>query len=141
MPNQHILISGPTITKDEDLVNKLTKIAEVLRNSQNSRIEAILKKHEVDLILVEILKEAAFELKFIKNIKSNFPSVAIIFINGDRELMAEAFSHGVNDAFRKPYKSSLVVERVKAVLGGLNHMYLSKKSEEKARLNSLSNNE
>ncbi len=128
MSNQHILISGPTITKDEDLVNKLTKIAEVLRNSQNSRIEAILKKHEVDLILVEILKEAASELKLIKNIKNAFPGVAIILIDGDRELMARAFSYGVKDAFRKPYKSSLVVERVKAVLGGLNHTHLSKKN-------------
>ena len=126
MSNQHILISGPTITKDEDLVNKLTKIAEVLRNPQNSKIEAILRKHEVDLILVEILKETASELKLIKNIKSDFPSVAIILIDGDRELMAQAFSYGAKDAFRKPYKTSLVAERVKAVLGGLNHTYLSK---------------
>ena len=133
MPNQHILISGPTITKDEDLVNKLTKIAEVLRNSQNSRIEAILKKHEVDLILVEILKEAASELKLIKNIKRGFPGVAIILIDGDRELIAQAFSYGAKDTFRKPYKTSLVAERVKAVLGGLNHTHLSKKSERNSK--------
>ena len=117
MSNSSILVSGPTIAKDEDLVNKLTKIAEVLRNLQNSKIEAILRKHEVDLILVEILKETASELKLIKNIKSGFPSVAIILIDGDRELMAEAFSYGAKDAFRKPYKSSLVVERVRAILG------------------------
>ncbi len=117
MSNSSILVSGPTIAKDEDLVNKLTKIAEVLRNLQNSKIEAILRKHEVDLILVEILKETASELKLIENIKSGFPSVAIILIDGDRELMAEAFSYGVKDAFRKPYKSSLVVERVRAILG------------------------
>lgn len=133
MSNSSILVSGPTIAKDEDLVNKLTKIAEVLRNLQNSKIEAILRKHEVDLILVEILKETASELKLIKNIKSGFPSVAIILIDGDRELMAEAFSYGAKDAFRKPYKSSLVVERVKAVLGGLNHTHLSKKAERKSK--------
>lgn len=119
MSNQHILISGPTITKDEDLVNKLTKIAGVLRNAQNSKIEAILRKHEVDLIIVEILKESASELKLIKKIKSGFPSVAIILIDGDRELMAQAFSYGAKDAFRKPYNSSLVAERVKAIWGSL----------------------
>ncbi len=131
MSNSSILVSGPTIAKDEDLVNKLTKIAEVLRTSQNSRIEAILKKHEVDLILVEIIKEALSDLKVIKKVKNHFPEVAIILIDGNRELMAEAFSYGVKDAFRKPYKSSLVVERVKAVLSGLNQIHLLKKIERK----------
>ena len=116
MSNSSILVSGPTIAKDEDLVNKLTKIAEVLRNLQNSKIEAILRKHEVDLILVEILMEAASELKVIKTIKNHFPKVAIILIDGDSELMAQAFSYGAKDAFRKPYKSPLLVERVKAIL-------------------------
>jgi len=133
MSNSSILVSGPTIAKDEDLVNKLTKIAEVLRTSQNSRIEAILKKHEVDLILVEIIKEALSDLKVIKKVKNHFPEVAIILIDGNRELMAEAFSYGVKDAFRKPYKSSLVVERVKAVLSGLNQIHLLKKIERKSK--------
>ncbi len=128
-----ILISGPTIATDVDLVTRLRGVAHVLKSSQNSRIESIITNEKVSLILVEILKEASSDLKVIKKIKNHFPGVAIILIDGDRELMAEAFSYGVKDAFRKPYKSSLVAERVKAVLGGLNHTYLSKKSERKSK--------
>ena len=112
-----ILISGATIATDVDLVTRLRGVAHVLKSSQNSRIEAIITNEKVSLILVEILKEASSDLKVIKKVKNNFPEVAIILIDGDRELMAEAFSYGVKDAFRKPYKNSLVVERVEAILG------------------------
>lgn len=120
MSNSSILVSGPTIAKDEELVNKLQSIAVVLKNSQNTKIETILKDQKVDLILFEMLEETASELRLIKKIKTGFPNIAIILINGDREFMAEAFSYGVKDAFRKPYKCSLIAERVNAILQEVN---------------------
>lgn len=128
MLKPQILISGPTISTDVDLVTRLQGVAHVLKSSQNSRIEALIKDEKVALILVEILKEAFSDLKVIKRVKNNFPEVAILLIDGDRELMAEAFSYGVKDAFRKPYESSLVVERVKAVLGGIKSYTITKKA-------------
>ncbi|MFQ5709434.1 MAG: hypothetical protein ACE5HO_18405 [bacterium] len=121
MSNPHILVSGPTIAADEDLINKLQKIAVVLKNPQNSRIESILENQRVDLILFELLRETASETKMVKKIKKLFPNTAIVLIDGDRELLAEALSCGAKDAFRKPYKSSLIVERVKAILAESNN--------------------
>ena len=117
MENHCILISGPAITKDNRLVSELQKSGAVVKNSTNSQIDAIISKQNVDLILFEFSKKSAAELKMIKAVKSRFPDLAIILIDGERELMAEAFSYGVKDAFKKPYKSSLIVERVKALLG------------------------
>ncbi len=117
MSNRCILVSGSTIAKDKELASELQKCGRVLKNLHNFRIESILRKQNVDLVLFELIKETASEINMVKKIKKLFPSTAIILIDGDRELMAQAFSYGAKDAFRKPYKSSLVVERVKAVLG------------------------
>ncbi|MFQ5754101.1 MAG: response regulator transcription factor [bacterium] len=87
-----------------------------MQNKDNTQIESILSNQNVDLIILEIIKKNASELEMIKKVKITFPKIAIILIDGDRELMAEAFANGVNDAFRKPYKSSLIVERVNALL-------------------------
>ncbi len=114
----HILLSGPTVATDEFLAGELEKTAVVLRNFDNSGIESIIGKQKVELILFEILKEKASELEIIKKIKIGFPNVEIVLIDGDgdRELLAEAFSYGIKDAFRKPYKCSLIIERVNALL-------------------------
>ncbi|MFQ5865746.1 MAG: hypothetical protein ACE5IW_11010 [bacterium] len=119
MENHCIVISGSTIAMDDELTNELQKCGVVLKNSNNSRIESIIRNRNVDLILFEISQKSGAEVQMIKKIKKGCPNLAIILIDGDRELMAEAFSYGVKDAFRKPYKSSLIVERVNALLGGM----------------------
>ncbi len=90
----------------------------ILTNTENALTRSIVGSETVDLILFEISKNNASELKIIKKIKTDFPEMTILLIdgNGDSELTAEAFSCGVRDAFRKPYKGSLIAERVNAIL-------------------------
>ncbi len=119
MEKHCVLVSGPTVAIDEELVDELQKSAKVLKNTDNNQVEAIISERKVDLILLEISKDHSSEVEIIKNVKSRYPNIEIILIDGnkDRELTAKAFSYGAKDAFRKPYKSPLIVERVNAILG------------------------
>ena len=113
-----ILLSGSTASNDKELIAELRKNALVLKNSDNDQIESILKTHKIDLILFEITKKNHSDVEVIKNIKNQFPNIPIILIdgNGDREVMVKAFDYGIKDAFKKPYKYYLIVERVLALL-------------------------
>lgn len=115
---QCILISGPTIALDVELVSQLQKTATVLTNLENGKIESIIAHSRVDLILLEVEKENRSEIEIIKNIKLLYPDIKIIPIGTetDRDLIAKAFEYGARDAFRKPYKIALIVDRVKALL-------------------------
>mgnify|MGYP001088952571 CR=1 FL=1 len=119
MKKHCILVSGSTVAIDEELVDELQKSAKVLKNTDNNQVEAIISERKVDLILFEISKDHFSEVEIIKSVKTRFPNIEILLINGnqDRELTAKAFSYGAKDAFRKPYKSPLIVERVNALLG------------------------
>jgi PleD family two-component response regulator len=118
MKKKCVLISGPTIAGDPQLGAGIQKSAVVLKNSDNQQIVSILKSRKVELILFEIVKENLLDIDLIKNIKSKFPEILILLIdgNGNRNLIATAFEYGVKDAFRKPYRYDLIEERVKGLL-------------------------
>ncbi|MBV6506427.1 MAG: hypothetical protein ILNGONEN_02004 [Syntrophorhabdaceae bacterium] len=112
------LLSGPTIAHDEKLKNELEEFAVVLSSCDNRQIESILNDNKVDLIILEIPNANLQEIEVIKIVKTRFPDTEIILVdgNGDQELIAHAFAFGVKDAFRKPYKTSLIVERANAFM-------------------------
>lgn len=116
-----VLQSGPSLVADKELFHKLQEIADVFKNLENSQIEAILSEKKVDLILLEISKDHISDVEIIKGLKSQYPKINIILIDGDgdREVIAQAFNYGARDAFRKPYNSTLIVERVNTLLRGL----------------------
>jgi len=118
MKKKCVLISGQTVVSDKELENGLKKSAVILTNSDNSSIESIIKNQKVDLILFEMSQSNESDIAIIKNIKDSFPQIKILFIdgNGDPELIAKAFHFGAQDAFHKPYKCDLIVERVDALL-------------------------
>ncbi len=113
-----VLISGLTIAIDKKLGDELQKSAVVLKNQDNPQIESITTDKKVDLILLEISKANPSEVEIIKTIKSRHPRIEILLVDGDgdREVIARAFEYGAKDAFRKPYKRALIVERVRALI-------------------------
>ncbi len=116
MLKPYVLISGPTISADEELINALEKTTVVLREKDNRKIQTFLENKKIDMILLEPSGEQSQKIEIIKNIKHQFHDVKIILINGDRELFVKAFSFGVKDAFHKPYRRQMLVERVSALL-------------------------
>lgn len=122
MKNRCVLMSGRSLSSDETLDRALQKIAVVVKNPENSQVESMMATRPVDLLIFEITKEPPAELELIKRIKKQFPNTVIIVIDGDadREVIAQAFAYGAKDAFRKPYKRALIVERVKALLNRMS---------------------
>ena len=118
MNKKCVLISGPTIAGDPKLGTEIQKNAIVLKNSDNQQILSILKNQKVELILFEIVNEYLSDIDLIKDIKTKFPEILILLIdgNGNRNLIAKAFQYGAKDAFRKPYKYDLIEERVRVLL-------------------------
>ena len=122
MKKRRVLISGHSLSFDEELYGALQKIVTVLKISDNHWLEALLAYKPVDLVIIEISKENSADLELIKRIKNQFPNTVIILIDGDnsREVIARAFSYGVKDAFRKPYDYALIVERVQSLLSRMS---------------------
>jgi DNA-binding NarL/FixJ family response regulator len=118
MAKNCVLLSGPTISHDEKLKKELEEFAVVLTSDDNSQIESILRENKVDLIILEMSNANLHEIEVIKIVKTKFPNTEIILVDGgaNQEIVAQAFAFGVKDAFRKPYKTSLIVERANALL-------------------------
>ena len=111
-----VLVSGPLISKDNDLIKMLKKAVLVLANSKNRQIMACLAEYTIDAILLEISENAPEEISLIEEIKKHSQHTKIIVINGDRDLFVKAYKLGAKDVFRKPYRREMVAERVIAVL-------------------------
>ncbi len=118
MDKANILISGPTIARDEFLLKELRNIATVTRNADNSCVPSVLEQKPFDLLLLEVPVRNRDEIEMIREIKHGNPRLEIILIDGsgDSERVAQAFAYGIRDAFRAPYKWELIVERVEALL-------------------------
>ena len=115
-------MSGYSLCGDKALYEALQNIAVVVKSSENSQVESIMIKRPVELAIIEISQENSTEVDLIKHIKHQFPNTIIIVLDGDqdREVIAKAFSYGAKDAFRKPYKRALIVERVQALLSRMS---------------------
>ena len=112
-----VLVSGETVSADKKLIAALRKKVRVKCNSDHRNILTILAKTEIRIILLELSEaHSAAELESIRVIKTQFPSVEIVIINGDMQLIATAFNLGARDAFRRPYRRELIVERLVALL-------------------------
>ena len=118
MSKSCVIISGQTIVLDHLLFQGLCRFAEVIHNANNRLLPAILDKHRIDLILFELTCADLAEVKLILQLKNKFPLIEIVLLDDcdDSDLRAQAFAFGVRDAFRKPYKIDLIVERVQALL-------------------------
>lgn len=121
MKNQHVLISGPAIAADEELIHEIEKTATASTNFDNQRLITIIAEKQVDLLLLEVPRCTLSQIQIIAQIRRRYPNLPILLVdgNGDRELIAAALGNGVNDAFRKPYKICLIVERVRTFLNDL----------------------
>jgi len=134
MKNRCVLLSGPAVADDEDLDIGLQNYAVVFKNPDNNRLETISSEKKIDLILLELLDEHPAETEVIKKIKARHPHLEIIVIAGasDSEMLAKAFECGAKDAFRKPYKTALIVERIAALLYHQEHVGMQLTDEDEA---------
>lgn len=113
-----ILLYGSSIINDDILVSGLKKYARILKHNPCSKILKKIYKGDIDLMVMEISDNNNLEFEILKEFKKNYPCIRILLINGKGNLniLAEAFHLGITDAFKKPYKRELLIERVQALL-------------------------
>jgi len=117
MENRSILISGPALAKDRDLRRELSKANAITLNADNRLLANILGGNKIDLILLEISSEGLADLDLLKMIKSSFPNTLVVILNGgSRCVRGKAFQQGAKDVFRRPYKITVIAERINALL-------------------------
>lgn len=118
MSKRYVLLSGRSVAADDDLYEALQRTVQVIKNLENNWIESILRQQPVDLVIMEVSESKLNEIEIIRKIKQNFPETEFIVIGDDKDqpAIAAAFAQGAKDAFRRPYKTNLIVERVQALL-------------------------
>jgi DNA-binding NarL/FixJ family response regulator len=118
MEKYKILLSGPTISQNEILINSLSTYVSVIENQNYNLIESQIESFQIDLLVLEISNHEKFEVELIKKVKTHFPNIKIIIINGkkDQRFIAKAIAFGANDVYRQPCNVPLLVEKVYALL-------------------------
>lgn len=119
MPNPRVLIHGPNISTDATLVKRLGGAVEPLGGLPPRKLETALReRHNTTILLLEIEDAESFDLPILAMIRREFPEIYIILVDGsgDRKLLAKAFALGIKDAFPKPVKRDLLVERINILL-------------------------
>jgi len=83
-----------------------------------SSVMDVVQKNKIKLLVIEMTKRKS-SIQLIKELKSRFPQLVVLLIDdmNDQQFLASAFQLGVKDAFHKPCKIDLLVERVTALLG------------------------
>ena len=81
-------------------------------------IETQIESFHINLLVLEISNHEKFEIELIDRIKTHFPNIKIIIINGkkDQRFIAKAIALGANDVYRQPCNVPLLVEKIHALL-------------------------
>lgn len=116
MKRKCVLLYGPTLYKDKELQRKLRQSYSLITEQDETQIEKMLKSHKVDLLLMELENDKTEIVDLINDTKVRLPGIQIVVINGNQSLISKAFQNGVKDAFRKPYKVELVLERISILI-------------------------
>ena len=118
MEKYKILLSGPTISQNKILIKSLSTYLAVFENENNNQIESQIQSFHIDLLVLELSAQAKFEIELIDSIKTHFPNIKIILVNGkkDQRFIAKAIALGANDIYRQPCNIPLLVEKVHALL-------------------------
>jgi DNA-binding NarL/FixJ family response regulator len=118
MEKHRILLSGPTVSQNKILIKSLSTYVSVFENENYNLIETHIQSFQIDLLILEISTHEKFEIELIRRIKTHFPNIKIIIINGkkDQRFIAKAIALGANDIYRQPCNVPLLVEKVHALL-------------------------
>jgi len=118
MEKYKILLSGPTISQNKILIKSLSTYLAVFENENNNQIESQIQSFHIDLLVLELSAQAKFEIELIESIKTHFPNIKIILVNGkkDQRFIAKAIALGANDVYRQPCNIPLLVEKVHTLL-------------------------
>lgn len=117
MKKPNILLIGPKINSDTKLHKQLETVARVLLAEDAATVKHFVQSNKIKLLVIE-KNNSRKTILLIEELKNSYPQLVILLIDDmrDQQFLATAFQLGVKDAFHKPYKIDLLVERVSVLL-------------------------
>ncbi len=120
-----VLISGPTVAANDELINEFQKNSIVLKDEDYSRIRSIIeddKDKGVDLIFLEIPRNDPSKVKYVDRVKKKHSKIKVVVMNGDNLTIIKAFKYKATEAFRiEEYEKfiKIIVQRVNIILNNM----------------------
>lgn len=120
MLKKTIILFGPGIIRDKELLSELEFIASLRTTADIEQLMSDIDHHEPDILLFEMIAETIQHLPAIKKIRSTHAPVKTLIFSRieDRAHVATAISYGACEVFHQPYRLDLRVERITALLSG-----------------------
>lgn len=106
---------------DEELTALTGKILErkgydVICCTDIRRVQTLIERENVRLVIADIEAEESERLEFCKAVKSMRKPPKLLFIGKSGEEESRALNAGVDDWLKKPYKTSVFLARISALL-------------------------
>ena len=121
----NILLCGTKLAQDKTLAKMLTPKADVSLLRDISQLETTVRESNIALVVVELSKSWKNDLAAVHSLKTSFPHVLVVIVNGggSKETVIQSFRSGGVDFFKKPYNKKLLAERVDALTKKRNASY------------------
>lgn len=117
MKQRQVLITllGAELSRNQALLEELKARHFIIQHSDHFLEELV---ENVTLTVVEFTESAIADLSWLKKMKSEYPSVKFIVVDGDHspDTVALAFCYGAADFFKKPLNEHLLSERIAALV-------------------------
>ncbi|NOH61195.1 response regulator transcription factor [Vibrio sp. RE88] len=123
MPSSKVLvIDSQPLMRDsiEHLVISVIEHAQVFQSGSTTSALALIRDHEINLIILEINLEASDGFEFIKRIKAHGYSGKVLFFSGSKHTMFSqaAFKLGADGYLSKLESSKVIKEAILAISQG-----------------------
>ena len=117
MKQRQVLISllGTELSRNQALLEELKAYQFIIQHSDHF-LEELIK--DVTLTVVEFTESTVADLSWLRQMKSEYPSVKFIVVDVDYspDTVAMAFCYGAADFFKKPLNEHLLSERIAALV-------------------------
>jgi signal transduction histidine kinase len=91
---------------------------DVLNTASALNVEQIIKEHCPEIVLLDYMLPEMDGITLLKKIRDHFPDTYFILFTGggSTEVAVEAMKAGATDYIAKPFKSTILLDRIKSVL-------------------------
>ena len=91
---------------------------DVINTNSASDVEKIIKEHRPEVVLLDYMLPEEDGVTLLRKIRNKFPDTYFILFTGggSTEVAVSAMKAGATDYIAKPFKSSMLLDRIKSVL-------------------------
>jgi len=143
-PENHQLNAQMKVLVIDDEINFTEEIEEFLLNqgyisftaNNVHKGRAILKSHDIDLLILDVRLKGISGLDILKEVKQNYPKLEVIIVSahGDMDTVINALRNGAIDYLKKPFRHTDIQIAIQRTRKFLDLQRVIKNMEEKTSL-------